>query len=154
MNLHDVNYYFQHKLMPELFYEDMAQFVGTVLQQGSAWLCDVHRDLFEQGDLAFPYSEEDYAIQPVKYDDGTFILLISPPSPEETPLCYCIILIFDPDFSKPAFYTLEKSGSPSRRAPGAYLCGWDAEGCHMNYGPFDVDPKKALTRCLQIYGVK
>ena len=153
MNLHDVNYYYQHKLLPRLFFEDREQFVGTALERGSTWFCNVHRELFEQFELAFPYSEEDYNIQPVKQEDGTLLLLFVPPAPEETPLCYCIILIFDPDFKKLAYYTLEKSGSPSRRAPGAYLCGWNAEECHMNYGPFDVEPKKALHRCLQIYAV-
>ena len=151
MTSYDVMYYFQHRLLPKCFFEDKAQFMMIVLKKQDL-LYRVARDMYEKsiGD-SFPYEESDFKTKVLYYDDDTELtaVKISFPFPEREPLCFCALLIFDRNFEKQGFFTVECGSVPEESEP--FLCSWTADQTHTLHCNCVLDDKVLLMDSLKLY---
>ena len=137
------HYIFAHKVVPSLFFQDSGGFVGTLAQEGNALL---GRLWVEAARLArtvgpatpadaidFPYIPA-YEVRNLA-GDATLVVLV-PPTPIAAREAYFIGLLlpspFDTSEVTGRVYTLELSEDHHRKI-GTMLCGWTAEGSHVNY---------------------
>ena len=56
------------------------------------------------------------------------------PALEEVPLCYCALIFLDVDTKRIGYYTMEKGKDPITEKDMQFLCGWDQDGNHQQYG--------------------
>ena len=64
----------------------------------------------------------------MKIDEDNRLILLGLPSPECEPLCYRVYFLFNRDFTKKAYFTIEKGMT------GGFLCQWNELGLHINIG--------------------
>lgn len=144
MQIHRIRYFFEHKLLQSWFYENKEQFVGMILQNKRI-LYRVIGDIFESEGLKNPYKEEDFGAEPIRVTDDVLVLKLIFPEPENTPLCHCVYLFFDEGFEKQDYFCVEKG----EKTP--FLCSWDSNGCHQNYGSCTFDEMDNIIRCAEIH---
>ncbi len=148
MSLHEVRYQLEHRMLPGWFYGEGARLIG-VLEQDQAFLYKVMNRLLEQEGIANPYRAEQFQATFVSVNESVMALRLTLPEPEDEPLCYELVMIFDRNYTRTGFYTIEKgSGVGVERM---FLCGWDRDWSHQNYGSCAPDREQAFRRILEIY---
>ena len=150
MTLYDVNYYYEHRLLPETFYADRGKFITTLASRGGNVLISGHNAVFEHFGAEFPYSPDMYDVVTMKYDEDTFLLKATLPEPEEPALCYFAYMMFNNSFSELMYFCLEKSEDIGLGKPHPLLCGWTDDGKHLNFGPCETD-EEAVNKCVSVY---
>ena len=98
-NLHGVRYFFEHRLLPQWFFEEKEQFVGMILHDKKV-LYEVIYNIFTDKKVENPYKEEDFDVKASKITDDVIMAKIIFPEPETEPLCYCSYIFFDEAFEK------------------------------------------------------
>jgi len=156
MILHQIRYVFEHRLLPQLFFENNAQFVGMVLKD-KAVLFRIIDDIFQKEDVENPYTEEQFDIETAKIAEGVMMMKIILPEPEDEPLCYCCYLFFDNNFEKLSFFCIEKGNEIGQMYP--FVCSWTSGGAHNNHGNCSFENHGDFLRCADIhmereYGLK
>jgi len=156
MILHQIRYVFEHRLLPQLFFENNAQFVGMVLKD-KAVLFRIIDDIFQKEDVENPYTEEQFDIETAKIAEGVMMMKIILPEPEDEPLCYCCYLFFDNNFEKLSFFCIEKGNEIGQMYP--FVCSWTSDGAHNNHGNCSFENHGDFLRCADIhmereYGLK
>ena len=151
MDLHQLNYMFQHRALPHFFYTQKEAFVKlAVLCDGGELIFQLHRGLFEQEETPCPYTAEQYDAQTLTVGEGVRALKLTFPEPENTPLCYYSLLFYNDDFTHLLYFTVEKSlalfGDDR-----PVLCAWTPDGTHCNYGSCDVENGEDLKKCAEIF---
>ena len=148
MDRHGVRYQFEHRFLPEMFFEDKAQFIGIVLKDKNI-LFRVIDEIFTKGEVPNPYSEDDFTIDAARIAEHVLMLKISFPEPEEEPLCYCSYLFFDDEFEKLGYFCIEKGNEESNSYP--FVCSWTPEGTHVNHGNCTFEDNNDFLRCADIF---
>ena len=156
MDRHGIRYIFEHKLLPQWFFEDKMKFVGLLLHEKEI-LFNVINDLFEKEEVTNPYSLENFDVTAAKITDDVLMLRIGFPEPEEEPLCYCSYLFFDENFEKTSYFCIEKGNVESGDYP--FVCSWTPDEVHHNHGNCSFDDHNDFIRCADIhmereYGLK
>ena len=138
-----LHYIFAHKLVPFLFFQDSVSFVGTLAQEGNALLGRLWVEaarLASTGAPDSPADAIDFSYIPAHEvrnlaGDATLVVLV-PPAPIAAREAYFIGLLLPSPFETSEVtgkvYTLELSEDHHRKI-GTMLCGWTAEGAHVNY---------------------
>ena len=148
MDRHGVRYAFEHRLLPQWFYEDKEQFIGLLLHDKTV-LFNVLNDIFQKEGIENPYTEKDLDIEFSKVTDEVLMLKISFPEPEEEPLCYCSYLFFDEAFEKMSFFCIEKGNEHGQDYP--FVCSWSKDGVHSNYGNCTFEEYNDFIRCADVH---
>lgn len=148
MGRHEVRYAFEHQILPHLFYKDKEQFVGMVLQDKGV-LYEIISSIFDKEGVENPYVDEDFEVEPIRLSEDVLMLKITLPEPEEEPLCYSIIMIFDLDFKIIKFYCIEKGNEQGSFQP--FVCAWTEDERHLNYGHCGLDDNSGITKCVEIF---
>lgn len=148
MDRHGVRYMFEHGILPDLFYRDSQLLVGLILHDKNA-LFRIIDEIFNNENIENPYSEEDFDAYPIKISDEVIVLCVNMPEPEEEPLCHCMYMIFNSDFDKLRYFTIERAGNDSTNYP--FVCAWDADGNHLNFGRCTFEEKNDLISCLDLF---
>ena len=131
-----VRYFFEHKMLPRYFYEKPEALLDGVRNVGIYPLWEAVSK--ENGTDPF-YPKQDYSTHYYKAEDGTQIVQVEMPQPDEEPLCYRIYFVYNPDKDIAAYYTAECSSL----APDiCFICNWSREGEHELCGSRDVLDKK------------
>ncbi len=147
MNLHQIRYLIEHRLLPNFFYTEKEAFIGMLLNDKES-LYKMADSVFRQEKVKNPYSSEQFVVESGKIDEETFMVKLTYPEPEEEPLCYCSYLFFDSSFQYPFFFTLEKGyNQPSDQV---MVCAWTPNS-HLNYGQCSRKDNAAFLRCLENY---
>lgn len=147
MNVHQIRYLVEHRLLPDFFYEKKGAFIGMLLHDKEN-LYQIADSVFKQEGVENPYSSEQFVVESGKVDEKTLMVKLTYPEPEEAPLCYCSYLFFDSQFQHMGFFTLEKSyGLPDGQV---MLCTWTPDS-HANYGQYSYEDNAAFLRSLEIY---
>lgn len=149
MTLHEICYGFEHKLLPEMFFEYKFAFVKMLLDDKTK-LYKIINDIFEDAKEKNPYTEDDFDIVLAKLDENLYMLKIIFPEPKTEPLCYCSYIFFDCSFEKTGYYCIEKGNSFSGKEE-PFVCSWSKEGMHFNYGNCVMEDNKDFLRCLELY---
>ena len=163
MNLNNVLYTFEHRLLPAMFYKEKQAFIRALLQEEDI-LPKIFADLCNENGVENPYESEDFRLELIDLDDPEYkVIIISFPEPSEDALCYKELLFFDSYFKKPMLFTVEYSNANEalKKMLGdmgnfdlpetPFLCGWDAHGSHVNYGHCSPENDDDLRRCCKIY---
>lgn len=148
MNTHEIRYMFEHKLLPHWFFEDKAQFVGTILQN-KAMLYQIIDDIFQKENVENPYLTEQFDMEAAKIAEDVMMMKLIFPEPEDEPLCYCSYLFFDQAFEKLSYFCIEKGNSAGGMAP--FVCSWGPDGMHGNYGNCSLENQEDFYRCADLH---
>lgn len=132
VTLEQARYHFEHNALPRYFYDDPANVIDVLSNNGVYRLWKAFAD--ENG-IAYPYTAEDCREVLFDADDGTAILLLTLPWPEATPLCFRIYMVYNASTGAAGYYTVEYN---NLLGDAAFLCGWSAEREHTNYGDAPV----------------
>ena len=145
MDLKTADYYFQHKLIPQTFFEDKVKFVNALAAQNTKVLYAGLKGVLEHFNIENPYTEDMFGVDIMQYSKNVLIIKVSFPEPEEVTYCYCAYMIFDPKCKKQMYFCVEKG------AEKTFLCGWDARSDHINYGACEPTDEDALSQSINIY---
>ncbi len=156
MDRHGARYYFEHRLLPHLFFEDPERLVSTIIYD-KGLLFHLINSIFEEAGIENPYSEADFDAKPSRLTDEVLVLKLVFPAPEEEPLCYWSYLFFDEAFEKVGYYCIEKGNEHSGNYP--FVCSWTKDGCHNNHGGCTFEDHDDFYRCADhhmevMYGMK
>ena len=146
---HQIRYFFEHRLLPQMFFENKGGFVNAVLGDKDL-LFKAIDVIFQDKELDNPYSPNQFRASAETIADDISVLKIKYPEPEEEPLCYCSFLFFDAKFEKQGFYCLERGGDLSGDGI-PFICSWSEDGVHRNHGTCLLDEREALLMCADIY---
>ena len=102
--IHGARYYFEHKMIPQLFYEDPEQLMGFLRENGPFTLWERFTG---QNNVDVTYSADEFELKEFPQEDGMQILMISMPDPPELPLCFRIYLCYDPATKEGTVFTME-----------------------------------------------
>jgi len=152
MNLHDIRYTFEHRILPQWFFEGKSRFVGMLLNDKTV-LFRIIDDIFQKEEVKNPYTEDQFGIETAKITEDVMMLKIILPEPEDEPLCYCCYLFFDKEFEKPGFFSIERGNDivskTNKTIP--FVCSWTAEGGHNNHGNCSLEDNADFIKCTDIY---
>lgn len=146
MNLQNVRYGFEHRILPNGFYTDKQNFVGMILNNKNV-IFEILSEMLEKENIDNPYTADQFRIDSAQLTDEYYMLKLTFPEPEEEPLCYWCYLIYDKNFERTMYFCLEKAGDSDTPV----VCAWNAKGEHMDYGSCALDDTKAFTMCSQIF---
>ncbi len=145
MDLKGAYYYFQHKLIPQTFYEDKVKFVNALSAQGASILYSGLKEVLEHFKIENPYTLDMFGVEVMQYSKEVIIIKVSFPEPEDVQFCYCAYMIFDPKCKKQMYFCVEKGMEHS------FLCGWTQGNDHINYGSCEPTDNDALSNSIAIY---
>ena len=145
MDLKGAYYYFQHKLIPQTFFEDRVKFVNALAAQGSNVLYAGLKGVLDHFNIESPYTLDMFGVDVMQYSQDVLIIKVTFPEPDEVQLCYCAYMIFDPKCKKQMYFCAEKG------AEHTFLCGWNKANEHINYGTCVPTDDDALSRSISIY---
>ena len=130
---HDIRYYFEHRLLPSELYENTEQLIGFLRQNGiyALWANFTGNNGFN-----VVYPEDAFGMAEFPQEDGTNVMMLSLPKPEDSPLCSRVYLCWNPETGKAGYYTVELD---SFFGEAWYLCSWSADGA-INALPDPEDP--------------
>ena len=155
-SLHDFRYYFEHRYLPRTYYQYRGVFINRLAKER-----DILYKLFclfaDHNEVKHNYSENQFRIDSGKLDDKVYYLAFTFPDPEESPLCKYAYLFFDLNFSKAAYFTVERGNEANftnrERAMKMpyYVCSWTQEGNHENFGTHDIWADDGLGVCFKLF---
>ena len=148
MDRHGIRYMFEHRLLPQWFFEEQMKFVGLLLHEKET-LFHAISNIYEKEKVENPYSSEDIDVSAAKITDDVLMLRIGFPEPEEEPLCYCAYLFFDESFEKVSYFCIERGDTESDDDP--FVCSWTPDGVHRNHGHCSLEDDNDLVRCADIH---
>lgn len=131
---HDIRYYFEHRLLPSELYENTEQLTGFLRKNG---IYALWANFTGSNGFAVVYPEDAFGMAEFPQEDGTNVMMISLPKPEDSPLCSRVYLFWNPETGKTGYYTVELD---SFFGEAWYLCGWSADGNHLDYGTINALP--------------
>ena len=132
-------YEFEHKLLPKWAYNSVDFFNDLVNKGIKETLYRAIKSVYDNHKEECPYREDDFSGFSTRLDVDTFVIVLRLPKPEEVPMCYCALLYMDLNTKRIAYYTMEKGKDPIDEREIQFLCGWDKEGNHNNYGSAYTD---------------
>jgi hypothetical protein len=176
---HPLRYSFEHKMLPDGFFHHTEAFLSrfTINDNELFELFDIVCKDTKMDNL---YKKEDFKIERYRMADDVFVIKLIMPEPECSPGCYFIYCFFDLEFKKLGFYTIEKDEDADemrlmmedmRNVLGEeeynamfgevdneednremlWICGWNKDGIHLNYGKCYYELDDLLGRCFEIY---
>lgn len=148
MNLQDVLYNYEHRVLPTNFYKYKSDFIALILKRKDV-LYKVLSDIFDEEGVDNPYSEEDFNLEILRADETLLVVQITFPEPMAEPLCYCSYLFVDKELENLKFFCVEKGTGIG--GSQKYICSWSAEGEHLNYGSYDLEANEGYLKCQSIY---
>lgn len=149
MKLKQARYTLEHEALPLFYFKDKKEFILTLIESRGKLIYDVMNDFCSQIGCENLYNEDDYKINFMNVDEKVRVVRATMPDPREELECKYIYFIFDVEFKKMNYFTVEK-GSRARD----FLCGWGK--CknrlhHLNYGYCPEDLDEQLQKTIQIY---
>lgn len=148
MNRHDVRYVFEHRVLPQGFFEEKSRFVGFILSDKHI-LFRIIDDFFQKEKIDNPYEDDNFKIVASRITEDVTMLNFIFPEPEEEPLCYSSYLFFDKEFEKLSYFCIEKGNPESVNYP--FVCSWTSDGSHLNHGNCTFEEHNDLLRCVELH---
>ena len=146
MNLSEARYILEHNLFPQWFFSDRLNFAGAVVQKENNVPYDVMKNICKNEGVECKYKPEQYKVEFFKLDNNSFLIKLSFPEPENTPLCYRAYMLFNEEFTQASYFTAERSFDEK-----VVLCAWDKDKSHINYGLFNGNEKQEMLKVIELY---
>ncbi|MDO4976685.1 MAG: hypothetical protein Q4E53_05415 [Eubacteriales bacterium] len=148
MDKTNVRYLIEHRILPEIFFEDPWTLVSAFLEDESL-IYRIFKEQFERNEMEMPYKEEDFKISLNRLCKEALVETLELPTPEREPLCYKICLFFNEDFQKAGYYCVEMGNEAENNLP--FICSWDKNGKHGNHGRGMGDQMENILLCADHY---
>ena len=129
-------YTIEADLLPSLILGNNGISVAeTILDEEGKFFVKLFSSLHQ--DRRCRYSANDFSVKNFEFDTDHYILEITMPRPEISPLCEKLIIAIDFRINVIRYLTVEKGA-----VGGSILCEWKINGgnggkTHLNYGEFD-----------------
>ena len=133
-SLHDCRYYFEHKLLPQELYQNAEQMLAFLRENG---LYAMWRNFTTNNGADPVYTEDQFQYTEQSLEDGTLLIRMIFPKPEDSPLCGRVYMLRNPETGEAGYFTVEYEDFMGE---SWFLCGWTLKGNHMNYGGADSLP--------------
>ena len=136
--LFDVRYHFEHRLLPQAFYQAPLETMESLREEGlyERW----SRYTAERGFDA-DYPAEAFGTREITGEDGIRMLVLTMPQPEKMLLCYRIYLCLDPKTGTAAYFTAEYDIYEGYFDPGCLICGWKQDRTHQYFRETPILPE-------------
>lgn len=135
--LYQVRKSFEESLLPQLFYEDLDLFLDHIERDG---IFDLWTSYTESGGFDVVYHKDEFSQTQIQKEDGTRIMLVTLPVPEDTSLCSRMYFCLNQNDGKKGCFTVEYDNLFDAQW---FLCGWTADGVHMSYSTAAALPDPA-----------
>lgn len=145
-----IRYYIEHILTRSWFFEEGEQFASFLGEQGHVYPQMVRR-IYEKNEVEFPYEDDDFAVRMIKVAEDIYCICIMMPEPEKETDCLYIMMFFDENFSRRAYFTIERGFSLFEGQQLTYCCEWKEDGEHLSYGQCSDDIVECLQRCAEVF---
>lgn len=146
MILKQARYELEHKLLPLFYFRDKNLFIFKLLESSEEILYDVINNFCELMGCENLYKKEDYKVEPLSVNKDVKIVRVTMPDPMVELECKYVYFIFDLEFEKMKYFTVEKASKQKE-----FLCGWDEHKNHLNYGFCPKDLNEQLRKIIEIY---
>lgn len=148
MDFRQARYYYEHRMLPKWFFSDRAAFLGALVREDMNVPYQVMSRLCQDNGLELPYGEEEYKLDVYGIAEDIRAVRLTMPEPAQEPECYEVYFLFNKEFDKTAYFTVEKGQGEQR-----FLCSWNERGEHCNYGTFgaDVQEEQLIRRIQDIF---
>lgn len=117
-----LRYQVEHVFFRDFFFKNGAGLIDALLEPHG--MGNVYCTALKEMRVHPKYYDDEFGLESMKTDAGNYMVSCRLPKPEHIGLCYRMHFIFNADFSRLAYYTIE------RTEDGANLCLWDAQGNH------------------------
>ena len=125
--LFNVRYYFEHRLLPSLYFENPEAYISFYETNGIFSLWNAYTE-FQDFDTT--YTADEFEVRNISPVEDIILLMLKMPEPEETPFCFRIYLYYDQATGTAAYFTIEFDNFFDECA---YLCAWTKDMTHLNY---------------------
>lgn len=138
MSLRRTRYYFEHDFLPRAFLEKGETVIGMLQEHGGRLLYKMMEQECKDAKVWCRYKESQYGCCTKKIGDGYTMLCLRFPNPRKSHMCSSAYCVFNKGYSLVRYFTLE-SGKVRMKIV-FFLCEWDSERRHYNYGmvPYDI----------------
>ena len=137
VTLFDVRYYFEHRLLPQAFYQEPEELMESLREGG---LYDRWSRYTAERSFDVTYPADAFSVREMMQDSGLRMLMLTMPQPEKTLLCYRIYLCFDPETGPAAYYTAEYDVYEGFFDEGCLICGWKPDRTHQYFMETQILP--------------
>ena len=137
VTLFDVRYYFEHRMLPQEFYEAPEKTMDSLLEKGlyERW----NRYTADSG-FDSPYPAESFSVREIPRNGDVRILVLAMPKPEKTLLCYRIYLCLDPESGTAMYFTAEYDIYEGFFDESCLICGWKQDRTHQYFRETRIIP--------------
>ncbi len=119
-----IRYHFEHSMLPRYFYELPENMLDVIADPGIYALWD---SVTNENGVDPTYPEEEYIAHWYIAEDDTVIAQVEMPEPEETPLCYRVYFVYNPETGFTGYYTAEYDNFFEE---SNIICSWDEDMNH------------------------
>ncbi len=133
----NIMYEFEHRLLPRWILTSGAFYNDLMKNGAKQTLYGALKSVYDNRNEEMPYKLEDFNGMNFYTDESTIVAMMKLPDPTEVPQCYRMYMYYDPEIKKIACYTVEK-GVDIDGTELRFLCEWDQDGNHKNYGGFHL----------------
>ena len=124
--------YFEHNLLPRMFYKLGSKLVDTIKEQKSGFIESVIKTS-NKFDYSYnlPYAAEDFTFALLHcFEHDCDMLIIQMPESDVVTSCRSIYMAWNHDWTSQFYYTVEKTQE------GKYVyCGWTKDHSYMMFAP-------------------
>lgn len=137
MSLRRTRYYFEHEFLPRVFLEKGETVIEMLQKYGGRLLYKMMEQECKDAKVWCRYKESQYGCCTKKIGDGYTMLCLRFPNPGKSHMCSSAYCVFDKGYSVVRYFTLESERVRMKMV--FFLCEWDSERYHFNYGmvPYD-----------------
>ena len=107
-NLGEARYLLEHRQLPNFFYKTKKDSIKGLLQLTENLAYSTFKNSCEENDIIFPYSESDFKAQNIDLSKKIKAVKLELPEPEDELQCYAVYFVYNTDFSRMYYFTVEK----------------------------------------------
>lgn len=137
MSSRRTRYCFEHGFLPRAFLEEREAFIRRLQEHGGKLLYNLYKQECKDARGWCRYKESQYGCCTKKIGDGYAMLCLRFPNPRKSHMCSSAYCVFDKRYSSVRYFTLESESVRMKRV--FFLCEWDTERYHYNYGSVPYD---------------
>lgn len=138
-------YYFEHVLLPSLFYANPQHFINLVRPHRTYLLSDKLEEVESEYPLRELFEGMECEVSFKEFMPGVFKLEIKMPKPEEQGLCHKVVFMTDIEESRSVFLTIEEGHNRM------ILCSKLDDGTRTNHGEFTADEAEQVRLLKELY---
>lgn len=148
MSLKRTRYYFEHELLPRVFFEKKGEFINMLQEYGGRLLYRMMLWECEEAKVSCKYIEQEYRCTVRKMENGWGMLCMKFPRAKKPCMCPLAFCIFGEGYSWVRYFMVESGRLGARRV--FFLCEWNPQRYHYNYGSVPDNISAIENKLIQV----